>query len=120
MAEPTNVTSGEQASFTFRSTILLLSAVEDTGSIRRQIRELKSELEALLAVLMSLMDEATQNGTDFSSLDLAFHHCGLACSSSEAMITARPGEQGLDTTGFKNMLAAFSSTFKAVVVDAKL
>ncbi len=139
MAEHIGLASGllALATFTFQSSITLVKTVQSFQHHPKRVRDLKEELEALIAVLGSLTETvgATTN-VDLSALNLPLLQCGNACKAFEQEIvkySSRPGDSrmnfrdwaklrymGDDINGFRQLVAGYKCTIIIALTDANL
>jgi hypothetical protein len=138
MADPISIASGALtlAIFAFQSSVSLYQTVASFQNNKRDIRELKEELEALGDVIQSLQQLASGDEVQFEALRLPLLRCGKACKDFEEIIvscTKRSSESktsfrdwaklkymGDDIAGFKNMLAGYKSTISIAIGDVNL
>ncbi|KAF1835670.1 hypothetical protein BDW02DRAFT_629344 [Decorospora gaudefroyi] len=138
MAEPTGIASGviALATLAFKSSVSLYQTVRSFQSNRREIRELKEELEALSNVIQSLQELASTKEVQFDALRLPLLRCGKACQDFEEVIAkctkhsseskasfrdwAKLQYMGNDIVGFKNLLAGYKSTISIAIGDINL
>jgi hypothetical protein len=138
MGEPVGIASGVLALsiFAFKSSVWLYQSVQSFQSNKREIRELKVELEALSSVIQSLQQLASNEEDQFKTLSLPLLSCSQACGDFEEVITkctkhssesktsfrdwAKLQYAGRDITGFKNMLAGYKATIGIAIGDISL
>jgi Fungal N-terminal domain of STAND proteins len=136
--EVIGITSGllTLAGFAFKSTQLLYQTINSFQTNKRVVRELKQELEALMAVLESLRDVTTDTDTTFDALKLTLLRCGNICKDFDAVIVkcvshseedrksfrdwVKLQYMGDDIDGFKRMLATYKSIISIALGDANL
>lgn len=123
--------------FAFQSSKVLYELVVSFQSNKKQVRELKEELEALDAVLESLQQTATSTeNAHLAALKLPLLRCGNACAEFQAAIAkcsahsggprtsfrdwAKLTYMGDDITGFKNVLAGYKATILIALGDANM
>lgn len=138
MADPISVTSAflTLVGFALQSSTTLYQTVRSFQASRRNIRELKEELESLTGVLQSLHEAAETTNTDFTALKLPLLRCSKACTEFEALVvkcTRHSGGsrssvrdwatlkyKGDDITTFKNTLSGYKATIIIALGDANL
>lgn len=139
MAEAIGLASGLMtlATFAFQSCITLVKTIESFQNHPKRVRNLKEELEALIAVLSSLTETASATiDVDLSALDLPLLRCGNACKEFEREIikcSSRSGSSrtsfrdwaklrymGDDIDGFGQLVAGYKSTIIIALTDASL
>ena len=139
MADPISLTSGLVALVTFalQSGLVLYKTVDSYRSHPRTVRELREELEALNAVLQSLLETVANDAEiDLPALKLPLVRCGKACKEFEEKIAkstlrsngpktsfrdwAKLTYMGDGITEFRNMLAGYKSTINIALADANL
>ncbi|RYP57927.1 hypothetical protein DL769_009197 [Monosporascus sp. CRB-8-3] len=119
MAEPIGIASGiiALATFAFNSSVSLYQTIRSFQSNKREIRELKEELEALSNVIQSLQELASTKEVQFEALHLPLLRCGKACKGFEE---AKLQYIESDIASFKNMLARYKSTIGIAISDVNL
>lgn len=138
MADPISAASGilTLVGFALQSSSALYQTIQSFRSSKRNVRELKEELEALTGVLQSLDDVARSSDADFTALKLPLRRCGSACSDFEALLAkcsqhsnvsrtsfrdwAKLSYMGGDIAAFKNTLAVYKSIIIIALGDANL
>jgi hypothetical protein len=138
MAEPIGIASGVLALsvFAFNSSVSLYQFVKSFQSNKREIRELKEELDSLRDVIGSLRQLASNDDDQFKILCLPLLRCGQACKDFEEVIancTKHSGGSrtsfrdwtklqylGSDIAGFKNMLGGYKATISIAIGDINL
>lgn len=138
MADPISLASGILAltTFTMQSTKILYEVIESYRNNSRTVRELKEELEALEAVLGSLMTLPNDEQIGLSVLKLPLLRCGEACrdlaDTIEKCTTRSGGDRasfrdwfkltyrGRDIASFRNVIAAYKSTIAIALADANM
>lgn len=138
MADPISIASGALALaiFAFQSSVSLYQTITSFQNKKKDIRELKEELEALGDVIQSLQQIASTDEVQFEALRLPLLRCGKACKDFEEIIvncTKRSSESrtsfrdwaklkymGDDIAGFKNMLTGYKSTISIAIGDVNL
>ena len=138
MAEPIGIAAGVLAlsTFAFERSVSLFQLIKSLKDNKREVRELKEELEALSKVILSLKQLASQDETRFETLSLPLLRCGKSCDEFEALVTectkhttgtktsvrdwVKMQYMGRDITGFKNALAEYKSTISIAIGEANL
>jgi hypothetical protein len=139
MAEPIGLASGllTLAAFAFESSITLVKTIQSFQHHPKRVRDLKEELEALIAVLGSLTETVgATTDADLSALDLPLLRCGNACQEFEQEILKCSSRSGGSRTsfrdwaklrymgdnidGFKQLAAGYKSTIIIALTDANL
>lgn len=140
MAEAIGIASGVVALVTFalQSSQVLYQTVESFRSQKREVRELKNELQTLIPVLESLkhVSSAGKPDADFDPLRRPLHQCGIACRDFGTLIEAcvsrseqdrrsfrdwaRLKYKGDDIDQFKKMISAYKSTINIAIGDINL
>jgi TolA-binding protein len=138
MGDPLSIASGVLAlsAFAFKSSVSLYQSVQSFQSNKKEIRELKGELESLSNVMQSLQQLASKDEDQFKTLSLPLLRCGQACKDFEEVIadcTKHSSESktsfrdwaklqylGSDIVGFKDMLAGYKSTISIAIGDINL
>jgi hypothetical protein len=138
MGDPLSIASGVLALsvFAFKSSVSLYQSVENFQSNKKEIRELKGELETLKNVIQSLQKFASKDEDQFKTLCLPLLRCGQACNDFEKVIAdctkhsseprtsfrdwAKLQYLGSDIVGFKNMLAGYKATIGIAIGDINL
>ncbi|KAF2494973.1 hypothetical protein BU16DRAFT_590256 [Lophium mytilinum] len=138
MAEPIGIASGALtlATFAFNSSVSLYQIVKSFQNSKRDIRELKEELEALSNAIQSLQELASKDEVQFEPLRLPLLRCGETCKGFGEVIEncttnsskpktsfrdwAKLQYMGKDIAGFKNVLAGYKSTILIAIGDVNL
>lgn len=119
------------------SVVTLLNTVKSFQSHKRRIRNLLEDLEALVAVLKSLIEMINATtGMDFSALELPLRRCGNACEDYRKEISkcssrsssnhtslldwAKLRYMGEDIDGFRRLVAGYKLTIDIALADANL
>jgi hypothetical protein len=138
MAEVIGITSGllALAGFGVKSSQLLIQTLHSFQSSKKNVRELKTELESLVKVLQSVQEACRETDAGYPALKLPVLECGKACEEFNAYITklaprsdqdrlsfrdwANITLRGDSIDAFKNKLAANRSTMTIALADANL
>jgi TolA-binding protein len=138
MGDPLSIASGvlTLSIFAFNSSVSLYQSVKSFQSNKKEIRELREELEALNNVIQSLQQFASKNKDQFKTLCLPLLRCGQACKDFEEVIVnctkhssgsktsfrdwAKLQYLGSDIVGFKDMLAGYKATIGIAIGDINL
>jgi hypothetical protein len=139
MEEPVGLASGllTLATFAFQSSITLIKTVQSFEYHPKSVRDLKDELEALSAVLRSLIEiVGATTDINLSALNLPLLRCGNACKEFEQVIRncssrssssrtsfrewAKLRYLGDDINGFRQLLAGYKSTIIIALTDSTL
>jgi hypothetical protein len=139
MAEPIGLASGllTLATFAFQSSITLIETVQSFEYHPKPVRDLKDELEALSAVLRSLIETVgATTDKNLSALDIPLLRCGNACKEFEQVIRncssrssssrtsfrewAKLRYLGDDIKGFRDSVAGYKSTIIIALTDLTL
>ena len=133
MAEPVSLASGILALsiFAFNSSVSLYQSVKSFQSNKREIRQLKEELETLSNVLQSLQLLASKDAIQFEALRIPLLRCGKVCEGLEIVIAdctkhssalktsfrdwAKLQYAGSDIAGFNHMLAGYKATISIAI-----
>ncbi|KAE8312440.1 hypothetical protein BDV41DRAFT_300693 [Aspergillus transmontanensis] len=88
MTEPLSAASdlNTLAGFAFQASKSLYHTIESFKSVKRSIREFRSDLESLTNVLEHLQGVAVQNEAEFAALKLPLLRCGKVCNEFEASL----------------------------------
>ena len=124
------------AEFAFKASKSLYKTVESFESVKRTIRELRSDLESLIQVLHNLREVADQNEAELAALKLPLLRCGKICNRLEETInnctTNSDGEtksfrdqtklqyRGGDITDLRATLAGYKATIGIALDSATL
>ena len=124
------------AGFAFKASKSLYQTVESFESVKRTIRELRSDLESLTQVLHNLREVADQNEAELAALKLPLLRCGKICNRLEETInnctTHSDGEtksfrdqtklqyRGGDITDLRATLAGYKATIGIALDSATL
>jgi Fungal N-terminal domain of STAND proteins len=138
MAEVIGLASGllALAGFGVQSSQLLIQTLHSFQSSKKNVRELKAELESLVKVLESLQEACKETDAGYPALKLPVLECGKACEEFNAYIAkiAPRADQdrlsfrdwasitlrGDSIDAFKNKIAANRSTMAISLADANL
>src|SRR5690349_1350567 len=104
MVEPIGIASGALALsiFAFKSSVSLYQSVKSFQSNKREIRDLKEELETLSNVLQSLPQLASRHEDQFKTLCLPLLRCGQACKDFEEVIANCTQHSHQSRTSFRD------------------
>ncbi len=138
MADPLTVASGVVALVTFgvQSSSSLLQLIKDFKRAPSTVRQLKEELEALVAVLQCLSTTIDNAESDFTALETPLRQCSKACQNFEALLSQFAGPHGRpktsfqdwaklkylgsDINGFKDMIAGYKATISVALCNFNL
>ncbi|KAF1809595.1 hypothetical protein P152DRAFT_403061 [Eremomyces bilateralis CBS 781.70] len=138
MAEPISLASGliTFVVFALKTSTSLYEAVDSFKTSQRAIRELRSELSGLQAVLLSLQEAASNSTVKLDVLQVPLQRCGKACQEFEEVIakcTAHSGGSresfrdwakirymGNTIEGFRRTLEVYKSTITIALGDANI
>jgi hypothetical protein len=138
MAEVIGITSGvlALAGFGVQSGQALIQTLQSFRSSKKNVRELKTELESLVNVLQSVQKACGETDAGYPALKLPVLECDKACKEFNAYITkiaprsdrdrrsfrdwASITLRGDSIDAFKYKLAANRSTMTIALADANL
>jgi Fungal N-terminal domain of STAND proteins len=119
--------------FAFQSSQVLYQTVDSFRSQKREVRELKNELQSLTPVLDSLkqVSSVDKADADFGPLKVPLYQCGIACRDFRILIEgcvsrseqdrksfrdwARLKYKGDNIDEFRKMIAAYKSTINLAI-----
>lgn len=89
MADPLSITAGIVGliSFALQSSLALCNVIDDLQTSKKEIRELKKEVEAFCLVLESVHQVAAEYQQELRVLELPLRQCGKACQELEKIVT---------------------------------
>ncbi|KAF9882993.1 hypothetical protein FE257_004349 [Aspergillus nanangensis] len=110
MAEAISVISSliTLAGFAFQASKSLYQTIESFKSVKRTIREFRSDLESLIQVLANLREVTAQNEVEFAVLKLPLLRCGKICKEFEEIINN--WYRGGDIMNLRATLAGYKAT----------
>lgn len=138
MAEPISLAASLLALATFggKASIALYQTIDSFQSHKRNVRELKEELEALSKVLQSLEEHAQSADNKLDVLKLPVLRCGQACEAFRTSIEkswkspkTRTGEfcdwarwqyLGSNISQFRDQIAGYKGTITIALADINL
>lgn len=135
MTDPLSITAGIVGfiGFALQSSLALCKVIDDLQTSKKDIRELKKELEAFCQVLESVHQVAAEFQHELRVLELPLRQCGKACQELEKIITKcvqRSGAtfgayasmkfRGDSIVKFKDMLASHKDTITIALSSATL
>jgi len=138
MAEVIGIVSGlvALAGFGIRSGQILIQTLDSFQSSKKQVRELKAEVEALVKILESVQEACNETDAGFDILKFPVSECGKACKEFEAYISKHAPRSDQDRRSFrdwasitlrgdniekfKDKLAANKATITIALADANL
>ncbi|CAG8092626.1 unnamed protein product [Penicillium salamii] len=89
MADPLSITTGIVGliGFALQGSLALGKAIDGLRTSKKEIRELKKELEAFCVVLQSVHEVAADYHQELRVLELPLRQCGKACQELEKIVT---------------------------------
>lgn len=138
MSDPISVAAGVVALVTFgvQASSSLLQLIKDFKRAPSTVRQLKEELEALVAVLQSLKATVEDAESDFTPLETPLYQCSKACRDFEAILSHFAGRSksaktsfqdwaklrylGSDISGFRDMITGYKATISIALCNVNL
>lgn len=135
MADPLSITTGIVGliGFALQGSLALGKAIDGLRTSKKEIRELKKELEAFCVVLQSVHEVAADYHQELRVLELPLRQCGKACQELEKIVTKcveRSGTtfgaytslkfRGDSIAKFKDMLAGHKDAITIALSSATL
>src|ERR1700753_1595388 len=104
MAEVIGIASGLLAltGFALQSSQLLIQTLQSFQSSKKLVRNLKTELEALLKVLESEQEACNETGTGLDSLRLPVFECGKTCNELDKFIKKNAPHSDQERKSFRD------------------
>lgn len=89
MADPLSITAGIVGliGFALQGSLAICKAIDGLRTSKKEIRELKKELEAFCVVLQSVHEAAANYHQELRVLELPLRQCGKACQELEEIVT---------------------------------
>ena len=138
MADPLTVATGVVTLVTFgvQCSSSLLQLINDFKRAPSTVRQLKEELEGLVAVLQCLSTTIDNAESDFTVLEVPLRQCSKACQNFEALLARFAGPRGRsktnfqdwaklkylgsDINGFRDMIAGYKATISVAICNFNL
>ena len=104
MAEVIGIVSGlaALAGIAIQSGQLLIQTLNSFQSSKKQVRELKAEVEALVKILESVQQAGNETDEGFATLKFPVSECGKACKEFEAFISKHAPRSDQERRSFRD------------------